>query len=93
MYLLVKFNEVHCFIEIPEEYRNKWESFVSSTLAEINKKNAVELVSLNQTEFYFTHTSVMSFLNFNFYQSIFHYYLKWMIIWFLSGSRSSVTVK
>ncbi|CAE1307134.1 Serine/threonine-protein phosphatase 6 regulatory subunit 3-A,Serine/threonine-protein phosphatase 6 regulatory subunit 3-B,Serine/threonine-protein phosphatase 6 regulatory subunit 3,Serine/threonine-protein phosphatase 6 regulatory subunit 1,Serine/threonine-protein phosphatase 6 regulatory subunit 2 [Acanthosepion pharaonis] len=30
--------------EIPEEYRNKWESFVSSTLAEINKKNTVKLV-------------------------------------------------
>ncbi|XP_029650351.1 serine/threonine-protein phosphatase 6 regulatory subunit 3 isoform X3 [Octopus sinensis] len=30
--------------EIPEEYRNKWTTFVSSTLAETNKQNTIELV-------------------------------------------------
>lgn len=30
--------------EIPEEYRNKWSTFVSSTLAETNKQNTIELV-------------------------------------------------
>lgn len=28
--------------EIPEDYRQKWESFISGTLADTNKKNAVE---------------------------------------------------
>ncbi|XP_025099468.1 serine/threonine-protein phosphatase 6 regulatory subunit 3-like isoform X3 [Pomacea canaliculata] len=28
--------------DLPEDYKQKWESFVSGTLAEINKKNAIE---------------------------------------------------
>ena len=30
--------------DIPEESREKWESFVSGTLAEMNKQNTVDLV-------------------------------------------------
>ncbi|XP_046551298.1 serine/threonine-protein phosphatase 6 regulatory subunit 3-like isoform X1 [Haliotis rubra] len=33
-----------CFNETPEESRQRWETFVSGTLAEINKKNTVELI-------------------------------------------------
>jgi hypothetical protein len=31
--------------EIPEDVQEKWESFVSATLADCNKKNTVDLVS------------------------------------------------
>ncbi|XP_071113932.1 serine/threonine-protein phosphatase 6 regulatory subunit 3-like isoform X3 [Haliotis cracherodii] len=33
-----------CFNETPEDCRQRWERFVSGTLAEINKKNTVELI-------------------------------------------------
>ncbi|XP_078583495.1 serine/threonine-protein phosphatase 6 regulatory subunit 3-A-like isoform X20 [Branchiostoma floridae x Branchiostoma japonicum] len=32
------------FKEVPEDYRERWETFVSGSLAEINKKNTVDLV-------------------------------------------------
>ena len=32
--------------ELPEECRQKWDAFVLGTLADINKKNTVEFVSI-----------------------------------------------
>lgn len=39
---------IFLFLDLPEDYKQKWESFVSGTLAEINKKNAIEFVSISQ---------------------------------------------
>lgn len=33
------------FTELSEDVHEKWETFVSGTLAEVNKQNTVELVS------------------------------------------------
>ena len=32
--------------ELPDDVRDKWDSFVSGTLAEVNKQNTVDLVSI-----------------------------------------------
>ncbi|XP_035662181.1 serine/threonine-protein phosphatase 6 regulatory subunit 3-B-like isoform X7 [Branchiostoma floridae] len=36
------------FKEVPEDYRERWETFVSGSLAEINKKNTVDLTTKRQ---------------------------------------------
>lgn len=37
--------KIFCIADTPEQYKEQWEKFVSGSLADINKKNAVELVS------------------------------------------------
>lgn len=75
------------FIEIPEEYRNKWESFVSSTLAEINKKNTVKLVCISKIEFYLfvsTHFHKVNLFVITIVQILILIkvlFFKWIIIW------------
>uniref|UniRef100_A0A8B9HBI6 Protein phosphatase 6, regulatory subunit 2b n=1 Tax=Astyanax mexicanus TaxID=7994 RepID=A0A8B9HBI6_ASTMX len=37
--------------ELPEDYKARWKTFVDETLAEINKKNAVDLVRFHKIQF------------------------------------------
>lgn len=32
-------------VELPEDYRGRWESFVDQTLSETNRKNTIDLVN------------------------------------------------
>ena len=40
------------FAELPADTKEKWETFVSGTLADVNKQNTVELVTVH---FYIFH--------------------------------------
>ena len=33
-------------LDIPEDYKDRWDKFLSETLVEVNKKNTIELVSV-----------------------------------------------
>jgi hypothetical protein len=41
------------FLEQPDELKEKWEAFLTGTLAETNKRNTVELVSAILILFFF----------------------------------------
>ena len=69
--------------EFPDEAREKWETFVSGTLAEMNKQNTVELVSNTNALVSFIHTSDLrtrsfcyNFLPGQSFSSIIQIYLK-----------------
>lgn len=34
-------------VELPEDYRGRWETFVDQTLSETNRKNTIDLVNPN----------------------------------------------
>lgn len=36
-------------VELPEDYRGRWETFVDQTLSETNRKNTIDLVKHTQT--------------------------------------------
>lgn len=40
---------VRLHVELPEDYRGRWETFVEQTLSETNRKNTIDLVKLPQT--------------------------------------------